>query len=454
MEHAVDREQFDVIVVGAGACGASLARDLARQGFAVLLLERGSPRKPAAGLAGIVSVAQPFKVGPDLQATTAKGVGGATNLYFGVCKLPTAETQALLGIDLSAELEQIRREVPIMEIGEDFLPPQARLVRDSAERLGYRMKSSHMLLDPSRCAGGRFADDAKWNARTYVDDAVAVGATLSSNTQVKRILVEDGRATGVEYVVGKSLFGGRVRRAFARKVVISAGSPATPGLLIGAGINDVGSRGFFCKPGFIMFGTVKGLAGQEGYLGQLECDLGDGVSMGDGTMSEALYRLFMLSNGRLGRWFSHPSTVSVAVALNDEQGGSILPDGRYEKSLTARDIEKLAKAETTARAILDAAGARNVFRARNGAGPPGGVLWVGEHLDTDLQTRVADLYVCDQSVMPDVRITPLITLLCLARRLAGHLTETLRPASPARQAASVPERATVRAPQPEDALTV
>jgi hypothetical protein len=203
-------------------------------------------------------------------------------------------------------------------------------------------------------------------------------------------------------------------------------------LLIGAGVTDVGSRGFFCKPGFIMFGTVKGIAGRDAYLGQLECDLGGGVSLGDGAMSANLYKLFMLSNGRLSRLFSHSSTVSVAVALNDELGGHVLPNGRYEKSLTAQEKDKLKQAETTARAIMDAAGARNVFRARDGAGPPGGVLWVGEHLDTDLQTRIDDLYVCDQSVMPDVRIPPLITLLCLARRLAGHLSETLRPASPTR----------------------
>ena len=424
----MEKEQFDVIVVGAGACGASLARDLSRQGFAVLLLERGGSRKPAASLAGIISVAHAFKVGPDLQATSAKGVGGATNLYFGVCKLPTAETQALLGIDLSVELQQVRREVPIVEIDDTFLPPQTRLVRESAERLGFKMKPSHMLLDPSRCEGGRFSDDAKWNARTYVDDAVAAGAILRSNAHVKRILVEDGRAMGVEYVEGKRLFGGEVRRAYARKIVVSAGSPATPGLLLGAGITDVGSRGFFCKPGFIMFGTVKGIAGRDAYLGQLECDLGDGISLGDGAMSASLYRLFMLSNGRLDRLFSHSSTVSVAVALNDGQGGRVLPDGRYEKSLTVREVQKLAQAETIARSILDAAGARSVFRARNGAGPPGGVLWVGEHLDTNLQTRVGDLYVCDQSVMPDVRVTPLITLLCLARRLSVHLTDALRPA--------------------------
>jgi hypothetical protein len=449
MEQAVDRDQYDVVIVGAGACGASLARDLARAGFAVLLLERGSARKPRPGLAGLFSVAESFKVGPQLPSATAKGIGGATNLYFAVCKLPTAHTQALLGIDLSAELEQVQREIPIMEVGEDFVPPQAKRVRDAAASLGYTMKAHKMLLDASRCEGGRYADDAKWNARSYVDDAIAAGATVLSDAQVKRVLVENGRATGVEFRQGAAPFG-RTRRVSARKVIVSAGSPATPGLLIGAGIDNVGSRGFFCKPSFLLFGTVKGLVGREAYLGQLECDLGDGVSLGDGSMSTALHRLFMLSNGKLGRLFQHPSTVCVAGALNDELGGRVLPDGSYEKILTADEQRKLDGVEVVARKILIAAGAENIFRARDGAGTPGGVLWVGEHLDHNLQTRVADLYVCDQSVMPDVRVAPLVTLLCLAKRLATHLTHTLRSAPAAADATQPTQSAAVR----EDALAV
>ncbi len=427
----MNREEFDVIVVGAGACGAALARDLARQGLKVLILERGSSAVASESISGLASVARTLSVGPGLKATTAQGVGGSTSIYFGICKLPTPETFATLGIDLSAELEQVLREVPVVEVNDDFLPPQSKWLRDSAARMGFPMKPHRMALDLSLCADGRYSYDAKWKARGYVDDAVAAGATLLSHARVKRILVEDGRAVGVEYTLGKLGLGGR--RAYARKVVISAGSPATPGLLIGAGIHDVGSRGFFCKPAFMVFGTVKGLAGRDAYVGLLECDLGNGITLGDGAMVESLFKLFMLSNGRISRLFSHASTVAVAVALNDELGGQVLPDGRYHKTLTAQDTEKLKQAEASARSILDAAGASNIFRSGNVAGTPGGVLWVGEHLDENLQTRIADLYVCDQSVMPDVRVTPLITLLCLARRLAGHLSDSLRPINTERQ---------------------
>ncbi len=430
----MNKDAFDVIVVGAGACGAALARDLAKQGFSVLLLERGSSKAITDNLSGLASVAKTLPVGPGLQATTAHGVGGSTNIYFGICKLPTRDTFSALGMDLSAELEAVRREVPVVEVNDDFLPPQSKWLRDSAARVGYPMKPHLMALDLSLCADGSYVYEAKWKARGYDDEAVAAGATLLSHARVKRVLVEHGRAVGVEYVVGR--LGGRTRRAYARKVVISAGSPATPKLLIDAGVRDVGSRGFFCKPAFMMFGTVKGLAGRDAYVGLLECDLGNGVTLGDGAMVSSLFKLFMLSNGKLGHIFSHASTVAVAVALNDELGGEVRPDGSYHKILSPQDTEKLKQAESSAATILDAAGATNVFRSGNVAGTPGGVLWVGEHLDENLQTSIADLHVCDQSVMPDVRVTPLITLLCLAKRLATHLTETLRPIAPEQHAAA------------------
>lgn len=429
MDSTVEKNEFDVIVVGAGACGASLARDLSKQGLSVLLIERGGDAAPRETIGGFAAVARTLSVGPGLQATTAQGVGGSTGIYFGICKLPTPETFSMLGMDLSKELEAVRAEVPVVEVNDDFLPPQTKWIRDAAARVGFPMKPHHMALDLSQCADGRYAYEAKWKALGWIDEAVAAGTTLLVRTQVKRILVEDGRAVGVEYKRG--LFGG-TKRATARKVVVCAGSPATPGLLIGAGVKNVGSRGFFCKPAFMMFGTVKDVVGRDAYVGLLECDLGNGITIGDGAMVEPLFKLFMLSNGKPSRMFAHRTTVAVAVALNDTLGGQVLPDGRYRKELGADDAAKLKEAEQHAAKILEAAGATDVFRSKNVAGTPGGVLWVGEHLDEHLQTTgIADLHVCDQSVIPDVRITPLITLLCLAKRLATHLGDTLGPASPA-----------------------
>ncbi|KQV49724.1 hypothetical protein ASC93_12775 [Massilia sp. Root335] len=418
---AMDNNEFDVIVVGSGASGATLARDLSRRSLKVLLLERGADRPMAETLSAIAAIAREFPVAEGLKATTAYTVGGATSIYFGVCKLPTADTFDKLGIDLARELDEVRRELPVVEVSDAFLPPQSVAVRDSARALGYPMKTHPMLLDTSKCPDGRYSYEAKWKATAFIEEALANGAVLAARAKVAKVIVEDGRAVGVEYRQG-----GTVRKAYGKKIVLCAGSPATPKLLIDAGIDNVGSRGFFCKPAFMMFGSVPGLAGRDAFLGMTECDLGNGVTLGDGAMTASLFKLFMLSNLKLTRLFSHAGTVSVAVALNDAPGGRIDADGSYHKRLAPAELDKLKAAEGIARKILEHAGARRIFRSRYVAGTPGGVLWVGEHLDHDLQTRIPDLYVCDQSLMPDVRITPLVMLVCLARRLANHLALSLQ----------------------------
>jgi len=429
----VKDNEFDVIIVGSGASGATLARELANRRLKVLLLERGADIPLSEKLSAIAAIAKEFPVADNMKATTAFTVGGSTSIYFGVCKLPTAETYAKLGIDLSEEFEEVRKELPIVEVSDDFLPPQSIAVRDSAKRLGYPMKAHPMLLDKSKCPQGHYSYDAKWKAKTYIDEAVGKGAVLVSKATVRKVIVEGGRAVGVEYVHKQGFPGGRTCKAYGKKIVLSAGSPATPKLLIDAGINNVGSRGFFCKPAFMVFGTVPRLQGRDAFLGMTECDLGNGVTIGDGAMTSSLFKLFMLSNLKLTHLFSHATTVSVAVALNDGLSGEVRQDGGYHKRLTAEEADKLKSAEAIAVKILEHAGAENIFRSKFVAGTPGGVLWVGEHLDENLQTQIDDLYVCDQSVMPDVKVTPMITLVCLAKRLAKHLALSLQPqAAPAR----------------------
>jgi len=427
----MNKHEFDVIIVGSGASGATLARDLSRRGLKVLLLERGTQRALTETISGIAAIAKEFPVADGMKATTAYTVGGATSIYFGVCKLPTAETFDKLGIDLTRELDEVRRELPIVKVTDEFLPPQSRAVCASARELGYPMKTHPMLIDPAKCPQGRYSYEAKWKATAFIDEAVANGALLATQVTVRKVIVEGGRAVGVEYLHGQSRM---VRKAYGKKIVLCAGSPATPKLLKDSGIDDVGNRGFFCKPAFMVFGDVPGLAGRDAFLGMTECDLGNGITLGDGAMTSSLFKLFMLSNLKLTRLFSHASTVSVAVALNDAPGGQIDANGNYSKRLSPDELNKLKAAEGIARMILENAGARGIFRSKYVAGTPGGVLRVGEHLDHDLQTRIPNLYVCDQSLVPDVKITPLILLVCLAKRLANHLALSLH-----EQAARAPE---------------
>jgi hypothetical protein len=416
--------EFDVILVGSGTCGATLARELSGRNKKVLLLEQGADIPLKETLSGLVSVSKEFPVGSGLKATAATVVGGSTSLYFGVCKLPTAETFAKLGIDLSGELEQVKRELPIAELPDEFLAPQSIVVRDSARQLGYPFKKNLMLVDQSRCRPGQYCYDAKWKAKSYVTEAVSNGATLITRAAVQRVVIENGQAVGVEYRKHRGIRS-KLCRAYGKKIVLSAGPLATAKLLMQCGVTNIGDRGFFCKPGFMVFGIVPELQGKEAFLGCLDFDLGNGVSIGDGTMTSALFKLVMLANFKWRHLFSHSKCVAVGVLMSDSISGEIRDGGRYHKQLTSEELEKLQAAEEIATKILRNAGAQNIFRSRLVGGIPGAVLRIRDHLDENMQTRIPNLHVCDHSLISDVKITPTLTLICLGRYLAKRLSATL-----------------------------
>ncbi|MCL4234987.1 MAG: GMC family oxidoreductase, partial [Deltaproteobacteria bacterium] len=75
-----------------------------------------------------------------------------------------------------------------------------------------------------------------------------------------------------------------------------------------------------------------------------------------------------------------------------------------------------------AKRILDAAGARDIYRTRVLAAHPGGTAKIGEIVDANLKTRVDGLYVCDCSVIPEAwGLPPVLTLIGLGKYLARKL---------------------------------
>ena len=67
-------------------------------------------------------------------------------------------------------------------------------------------------------------------------------------------------------------------------------------------------------------------------------------------------------------------------------------------------------------------GATDIYNSWLLAAHPGGTIKIGEHLDTQLQTEIENLYVCDCSVIPEeLGLPPTFTILSLGKRLAKHL---------------------------------
>ena len=413
--------EFDAIVVGSGPGGATVARELSRKSKKVLLLERGGAQPLTEGFRTIASIINGVPAGDKLVAARAFTTGGTTALYFAVADEPPLASFKSLGIDLSCALEEARRELPLTEVPDTMLGVQAKRVRESAIAMGLPWKKKMMLVDLSKCPTG-YAYEAKWNARSYVRDAIVHGATLVTRAMVSKVILDKNRAVGVEYTVPSGKKSVETRRAYGTRVVLSAGGAASPIILRDSGMPTVATNGFYCHPSLAVFGLVSGLNAGETFVGSMSAEIEDGMAVGDANFARTFYRLFMLRQARFVRAFAHSRSIGVGVAVMEGLSGELRENGRYHKQLHRDDLEKLRKGERIAREIIRRAGGKRIFSSAPAPAHIGGTIRIKEHVDQTLQTEYSHLHVCDGSVIPEqVKVSPTLTLICLGKYLANHL---------------------------------
>jgi hypothetical protein len=419
MNNQDKKTEFDAIVVGSGPAGATIARDLSQRGQRVLVLERGGEGPLREGSNAFVL--NRVWASDNLTAVRALTTGGTTAVYFAVADLPPLEPFLALGIDLSKELETAKRELPLAILPDELMGAQAKRLRASAVALGYSWEKSPMLVDISKCPSG-YRYEAKWNARTYLHDAVAAGATLVSRARVLKVLVENGEAIGVEYELRIDKKQVEIRKAYGAKVILAAGGAASPIILKNSGLAHVGKDGFYCHPSFAIFATVAGMKTGDNFIGSMGTVLDGDIGVGDGNPARMFYRMFMLANKRWFRAFLHSKSIGLGVMVRDGLGGGLQESGRYHKEISKGDLDKLAVGESVARRILQHAGGKHFFKAPLAAAHIGGAIRIKQHLDENLQTEYRNLHVCDGSIIPEnVKATPTLTLICLGKYLANRL---------------------------------
>jgi choline dehydrogenase-like flavoprotein len=261
---------------------------------------------------------------------------------------------------------------------------------------------------------------AKWSARELVDDARTHGASLLTDARVTRVLVEEGRAAGVEAVIK-----GRTETFRAGHIVLAAGGIGSPRILQASGLL-AGPVPFFSDPVVAVMGTVDGIEGGGAEV-PMAAGMGDpaaGITLADLTLPRPMYQAFAAQAGRVDRLFAHDRTLTIMVKIRDEIRGNVGPRW-VDKTLSADDRARLDEGIAIARDILEQAGARHIFASHHFAAHPGGTARIGAALDADLRTATPGLHVCDASVIPAPwGLPPTLTLLCLGWRLGRHLAQT------------------------------
>jgi choline dehydrogenase-like flavoprotein len=425
---------WDDVVVGSGPGGAAVARDLARGGRRVLIIERGRDWRghPFHGTyLGALTYAERRALlftKEGLQIVRPMMVGGATGMYAGCASPPPEWLRSKYGVDVEAHARDLAREIGVAVLPPELRGAGATRIAEAALELGLPWKPQQKFMLPARTM--KFACGAhcmlgcrcgaKWTAAEFVDDAVQAGAQLWTRARVLRVLAEGGAARGV-----RVRRGGSVVDVTADNVIIAAGGLGTPMLLRTAGIEA--GHGIAMDTTIMVYGSGAGVGmGSDPPMTWSAEDRELDVMYSTLLDPWLMYPIIMLMKGitwplTWGRW---GSTLGVMIKLRDNLSGGIDARGRVSKGLSGDDAPRLDAAEQTARRILLAAGCKpaSIIRTPLRGTHPSATARIGDVVNNELQTRVANLYVCDASVFPEALGRPtVLTIMALARRLAASL---------------------------------
>jgi choline dehydrogenase-like flavoprotein len=481
--------ECDVVVVGTGAGGAVVAKELADQGLAVLMIEEGEyhTRKdfvrrslPATkqlyksgGLTGVIgNCAIPIPLG--------RGVGGSTTINSGTClRTPPwilERWRHELGLgDFTPEYladfyDQVERTLEVAPSSELARGAPAQVIARGCEQLGW----SHFPV-PRNAPGCDGQGVCQWGCPTdakrsmnvsYVPMALTRGAQLVTGLHVRRVLVEGGRAVGV---IGRRK-DGRDLCVRARAVILSCGTLATPVLLLKQGLaNGSGQVGknLTIHPATnataIFDHDVRGFAHVPQGYGVDQFHREGMLILGAGAPLDMGATMFPFVGERYVRVMEQFDKIaSFGVMIEDDPNGRILlgPGGApvFLYKLGQRERRLLARGTAAVARIFKAAGARAIYTEIHGfeelssdddierleAACPNGfdVVSVAFHplgtcrMGTDPRASVVDasheshdvpgLYIVDGSVVPtSIAVNPQLTIMALATRAGSVIGKRL-----------------------------
>jgi choline dehydrogenase-like flavoprotein len=485
-------ERADVCVVGSGAGGAVVAKELAEGGLSVIVLEegayfrrsdfQGSPWERMQRLyrnrgltAALGRSVVPIPLG--------KCVGGTTVVNSGTCfrtperVLHRWEATGIEGVDpasMEAIFQRVEEELSVQPVPWEVIGRNALTFQRGVEALGLHGRPIQRAIRGCRgcgvCTFGCPSDAKQAMHISYLPKAAAHGARVLAGCRADRILVEDGRAMGVEADIldpATEQVQGRLR-VRARVVVLAAGAIHTPALLMrnGLGGGPVG-RNLSIHPAT----SVGALFDEEvfGWRGTLQSYYVDDLHESLGVLLEATSPLPGVGAVNLPgagpelkqALADYKHLASVGLFVSDSATGRVVSSRWWSEplafySLSRQDAVRLQRGMALAAEVFLEAGARTVYtglarlpnlasrrdleRLRHTVVRPEELTVVGFHpMGTCRMGRdpamsvvgsygeshaVRNLFLADASVLPSCAgVNPQVTIMALATRTAFHLLE-------------------------------
>jgi choline dehydrogenase-like flavoprotein len=290
--------QADACVVGSGAGGAVIAAELQRAGSSVLVLEMGPYRNESdfkqlelpgmldlylgGGLAGSED--------GSISIFAGSALGGGTVVNYMNC-IRTPEhirrewaAMGVLGIDepeYEAHVDAVWERLAVNDEATSHNRTHKRLIQ-ACEKLGYAHRDLTRNADSScedpRVCGYCFVGCQKGckqsTMKTFLQDAADAGARFVVGCHAERVLVQDGRAAGVEATVTHEDGSTTALTVTAPTVVVACGAIESPALLLRSGIGGPAvGRHLRVHPAAVVVGVYSDPI--EGWIGQIQSALSD-----------------------------------------------------------------------------------------------------------------------------------------------------------------------------------
>jgi ferredoxin len=342
---------------------------------------------------------------------SGRALGGTTTLCTANA-LPMDQGLRALGIDLSPELEELSRELPIGTRHQRRWNADTWRLFDLCRDMGLEPRPLPKMIDHGRCRHcGRCVlgcpTGAKWDSRRLLAEAAARGARVIPRARVERVVLQGGGAAGV--IAARH---GLRRFLRADLVVLAAGGLGTPLILERSGLE--------CQKRLFVDPVLCLAAVRPGSNQQREIPMPFAVQREGYILSPYLDLLSFFFNRR---WRLPASDLfSLMIKLADSPQGGISARG-LDKPLSGRDRARLQEAVGLATEILRRFGIppSEIFLGTLNAGHPGGMLPLSEREAACLHPEglPENLYLADATLLPDsLGNPPILTILALARRVA------------------------------------
>jgi choline dehydrogenase-like flavoprotein len=390
----------DVVIVGSGAGGSIIARELAHAGIDVVVVEEGGPvSRDDFGGPPLHRVVKYYRDNgftstrgtPIIPIPMGRVVGGTPVVNSGTClRAPDAvlhEWAEIHGATLAAPdvlgqaYDDVARRLNIQPVADDIIGNNGRVVRRGAEELKLRAQP---IPRPVRdCAGTGQCGfgcprDAKQSMHlTYLPDAVHRGARIYGLCKVDRLTLKGGRASGVvaRILDEQRRSTGHKLTVRARAVFLCAGAIYTPWLLMRHGLGKKSravGRYLRIHPGSGTTGKFEEtINGWQGVMQSFGIDeyLDEGVLL-EATfpplgMTYSAAALPSVGEEHAALLRDYPHMASIGSIVSDTSAGRVRsrpgasPLMLYR--MNARDVQRTVRAISIAARVLFAAGAIEVY---------------------------------------------------------------------------------------------